>query len=544
MPQPTSTNTKTKTASEPVGQPEPLEKRFEKACSERDTYRRLYMEMLERCRLLELGLLRGRERETGNDQQTSFALIGLMHGESAPSAPPASDTPPPPPERKPRPKPTGRQVLPEKLPRIEIELLPPEVQARGTEAFERIGEDVTETIERRSASLVVVRTIKGKFVEKREGLPQATTVLQAEPPELPIERGLAGPGMLADTIVRRWDDHAPLHRLERIYGREGLSLSRSTMCGWHSQLAELCKPLLTAMWSDAMLSPYLCMDATGVLVQAKEKCRNAHFFVVAAPERHVLFGYSPKHNKAAVDKLLDGYKGYLVADAHAVYDHLYADGEIVEVGCWAHARRYVFKSLSTDPPRARHALKLINQLFLHERAFASLSPDERKRERHRLSLPILDEYESWCDAEAGKVVDESPIAKALQYSRNHRVALRRFLDDGRLPIHNNWSERELRREAVGRSNWLFVGSDEGGEVNATFVSLLASARLHKLDPLAYLRDLLCLLPGWPACDVLQLAPVNWAATSARPEVRRLLESNIYRRASLGGYPEKPAPETK
>jgi len=523
--------------------PEELKSQLEKTAAERDTYRRLYMETLEQCRLLELGLLRGRERETGHAQQTSLALLGLMRGDLAPAAPTSSDEPPVP-EHKPCPKPTGRQVLPEKLPRVEVEILPPEVQARGTDAFERIGEDFTETIERRSASLVVVRIIKGKYVEKREGLPQQTKVLQAEPPELPIERGLAGPGMLADTITRRWEDHLPLHRLERIYGREGLNLSRSTVCGWHMELAKLCEPLLAAMWSDAMLSPYLCMDATGVLVQDLEKCRKAHFFVVAAPERHVLFGYAPKHNNAAVDQLLSGYKGYLVADAHTVYDHLYADGKIVEVGCWAHARRYFFKSLSTDPSRARHALKLINQLFVHERAFASQSPEQRKQERHRLSVPILDEYEAWCDAQVDQVVDESPIAKALRYSCNHRAALRRFLDDGRLPIHNNWSERELRREAVGRNNWIFVGSDEGGEVNATFVSLLASARLHKLDPLAYLRDLLCLLPSWPACDVLQLAPVNWAATSERPEVRRLLEGNIYRRASLGVLPEKSPADAK
>jgi len=428
--------------------PEALQAQLEKTRSERDTYRRLYMEMLERCRLLELGLLKGRERETGNDQQLSLRLIKMMSDAARPCEPELADLPP---KRKP-PKPPGRRLPPEDLPRVKIEIFPPEVQARGTDAFERIGEDVTETIERRSAALVVVRTVKGKFIEKREGLPQETKVLQAEPPELPIERGLAGPGMLADTIVRRWDDHAPLHRLERIYGREGLELSRSTICGWHMALADLCKPLLAAMWSDAMLSPYLCTDATGVLVQQKDKCRNAHFFVVAAPERHVLFGYSPKHDRAAVDKLLGDYKGYLVADAHVVYDHLYAEGGAIEVGCWAHARRNMFKSLSTDPPRARYALKLINQLFLPKRSFASFSPDERRKEQRRLSLPVLTEYEAWCDAEADAVVDESPIAKAIQTSRTHRAAQRRFLDDGRLPIHNNWSERELRREAVGRNN--------------------------------------------------------------------------------------------
>ena len=292
-------------------------------------------------------------------------------------------------------------------------------------------------------------------------------------------------------------------------------------------------PLLEAMWQDAFAAPYLCIDATGVLVQQKEKCRNAHFFVVASPERHVLFGYSPKHNAAAVDALLDGYQGTLVADAHAVYDHLYVDGKILEAGCWAHTRRYAFKSLGSDPLRARRALDLIGKLFALERALGSAAPEEKLRVRQREARPIIDEFEAWCDAEALLVLDQTPISKAIGYARNQRVALRRFLDDGRLPIHNNWSERELRREAVGRKNWLFVGSDEGGEANATFVSLIASCRLHGLDPAEYLRDLLCLLPSWSQKRVIELSPLHWRATVARPEVRDALAANVYRRVALG-----------
>jgi transposase len=235
-----------------------------------------------------------------------------------------------------RAKPTGRKPLPEKLPRVEVELLPPEVQQKGTDAFVRIGEDTTETVERRPASLVVVRVCKPKFVPKGREPAAATQVLQASPPELPIDRALAGPGLLADTIVRRWQDHLPLHRLERIYGREGLDLARSTICGWHEALGGLVKPLVDAMWADARGAPYLCTDATGVLVQARERCRRGHFWVVIAPERHVLFAFTAKHNGAAVDELLEGYEGYLVADAHAVFDHLYKRGTLIEVGCWAH----------------------------------------------------------------------------------------------------------------------------------------------------------------------------------------------------------------
>lgn len=497
---------------------------------ERDTYKRLYLEALTMCRKLELGILgRGRERDLGNPNQIAMALIGMMVGEESPVAPP--------PEvekvcEHERAKPTGRQPLPEHLPRVNVTILPPEVEQKGLDAFEKIGEDVTETVERRPASLVVVRVTKPKFVEKNRDLKFETTVLQAESPELPIMRGLAGPALLADTIVRRWADHLPLHRLERIYGRDGLALSRSTVCDWHLQLTDLVRPLIQAMWKDAFKAPYLCTDATGVLVQAKEKCKTAHFFVVASPERHVLFGYSRKHNAAAVDALLAGYQGTLVADAHAVYDHLYQDGTIREAGCWAHVRRYFFKALDSDPERARHAIDQIGKLFAVERTVAQAPPDLKQINRQRESKPVLDAFEAWCDAESARALDQTPIARATGYARNQRVALRRFLDDGRLPIHNNWSERELRREAVGRKNWLFVGSDEGGHANATFVSLIASCQLHDIEPSGYLRDLFCLLPSWKVADVLELSPLYWKNTTARDDVRKSLESNIFRRASL------------
>ena len=499
--------------------------------TERDEYRRLYLDMLAQCRKLELGLLgRGREKDVGADGQLAMSILGLAGATATPAPAPAATEQVRAHERA---KPTGRKPLPEKLPRVDVTILPPEVQARGTDAFEQIGEDVTETVERRPASFVVVRVRKPKFVAKDRSNGAETVVLQAPPPELPIARGLAGPALLADTIVRRWEDHLPLHRLERVYGRDGLELPRSTVCAWHMTLADLATPLLEAMWLDAFEAPYLCVDATGVLVQALQKCRHAHFFVVAAPDRHVLFGYSPKHDSAAVDALLKGYRGTLVADAHAVYDHLYADGAIVEAGCWAHARRYFFKSIATDPPRARVALEWIRKLFEIERRNSMASAEQRLAARREFSRPIIDAFEAWCDEESSRVLDETPVARGIGYARNQRAALRRFLSDGRLPIHNNWSERELRREAVGRKNWLFVGSDDGGRVNATFVSLIASCRLHSLDPLEYLRDLLCLLPGWNVQRVLELAPSKWRETSLRDDVQRSLSDNVYRRASLG-----------
>lgn len=509
--------------------------------TERDEYRKLYLQTLELCRKLELGIVGSQRERSPADNQLTMSLLGMLLGKGGgetPAAPPPAE-PPTEVAAHTRAKPTGRKPLPEKLPRVQIELLPPEVQLKGIDAFSRIGEDVTETVERRPASLVVVRVVKPKFVLKDRDRNAETQVLQAPPPELPIDRALAGPGLLADTIVRRWQDHLPLHRLERIYGREGLDLARSTMCGWHEALAALVKPLVDAMWADARGAPYLCTDATGVLVQAPKACRHGHFWVVIAPERHVLFAYTAKHDGAAVDSLLDGYQGYLVADAHAVFDHLYKRGTVIEVACWAHARRYWFKALDADPDRAQKALALIGGLFQVERTIATATADKRLQTRRAESKAIVDRFFAFCAEEQGRVLDETPSAKAIGYALNQRVALQRFLDDGQLPIHNNGSERALRREAIGRKNWLFVGSDDAGQVNAAFVSLLASCQLHDIEPWAYLRDLFCLLPSWPIKRVLELAPLNWKQTLQKQDAQQSLDANIFRRATLGLLEDHP-----
>jgi transposase len=507
------------------------------AVAEREHYHALYLAALEKMRKLELGLLGQKaERVPASDAQLSMALLAELLGRAP--------TPEPLPAEKrtvrahERSKPTGRKPLPESLPRVDVEILPPEVIAAGVDAFERIGAEVSETVERRPSSVVVVRTTRPKFVRKDRERDAETSVLIASPPELPIERGLAGPGLLADTIVRRWQDHQPLHRLEEIYAREGLDLARSTMCGWHDALANLARPLVDAMFADTTGAPYVCADATGVLVQAKDKCRNGHFWVLVVPGKHVLYRFSAAHNGAAVDALLGDYQGYLVVDAHSVYDHLFVNGKIVEVACWAHARRYWFKALDSEPERARVALGLIGELFRIERALGDLPPRERLARRGQESWPVVDKFFTWCKAEAPRALDDSPIARAIGYALNQRAALERFLEDGRLPLHNNGSEQALRREVIGRKNWLFVGNDEAAEVNATFVSLLASCRMHSIEPWAYLRDLLCLLPSWPAKRVLELAPVHWRQTREQEDAQQRLAANVFRRAivELGKHP--------
>ena len=532
----------------------------------RDEYRKLYLSALEQIRKLELGILGQKaERISGTDGQLTLAILETLLGSDRDEPAKAPDDEEEQEEKEPKPrKGTPRRTRPPaELPRVQIEIIPPEVQRKGLDAYVRISEEVVESLENRPASQVVVRVVKPKFKEKgsiddqvqpsevgaslgdeeskssEPGEEKPVKIYVAETPELPIKRGSAGPGFLAQSIVRRWQDHLPLHRMESIYAREGVHIARSTMCGWHEELAALTRPVINAMWKDALKQPYLCTDATGVLVQAKEKCRHGHFWVVIAPEHHVLFQYSRKHDSDAVDRMLKGYEGYVVADAHAVYDHLFGENGAIECGCWAHARRYYFKALGSDPERARVGLGMINALFRIERSIANAPRKKREKVRSEKSRPIVERYFEWSRSEVVRVVDETPIARAIRYSLNQEVALRRFLEDGRLPIHNNLSELHLRRQKIGGKNWLFVGSDDAAEVNAVFTSLLASCQLHGIEPYGYLRDIFCLLPSWPSPRVLDLAPAYWKKTFEQDETQRKLDANIYRRVTLGLDPIHP-----
>lgn len=505
---------------------------------ERDEYRKLYLLLREQYEKLKRGLVGQKAERLGrgeNPAQLTLALLGLLLGEAgAPEkAPAVAEINVPAHQR----RPAVRRPLPEHLPHVTIEILPPEVEREGRDAFEQIGMESRDVLERRPASVVIVEIQKPKFIRKTELKDGPTQVLVGETPELPIERGVAGPGMLADTVVKRWQDHLPLHRLESVYAREGVEIARSTICRWHETLAELAAPVIEAMRIDARGQPYLCTDATGVLVQAPERCRSGHFWVLVAPGKHVLFEFSERHDSRAVDQLLAGYAGYLVADAHVVYDHLYQSGKVIEVGCWAHARRYFYAARDSDPERATWALERIRDLFLLERAGARARRSERLQLRQEQSKPIVDAVFRWCEQHRDQVLDGSPMADAIRYALNQRQALERFLEDARLPLSNNISERNLRRQATGRKNWLFVGSEDGARANTTFVSLLASCQMHRIEPWAYLRDLFCLLPSWSSKRVLELAPAYWLHTLADPDVQRRLEANVYRRVLLADSAE-------
>jgi transposase len=493
---------------------------------ERDQYRKLYELLREENERLKRGLVgRRAERPHDDDAQLTLSILEMLLGE----APETTKTHRVPEHTRRTPV---RKPFPDELPRVTIELVPPEVEREGRAAFELIGVERREVLERRPASVVVVEVVKQKFVRKDARGALGTEVLAAETPELPIPRGIAGPGLLADTIVKRWQDHLPLARQEGIYRREGIELARSTLCNWHTELAVLAAPLVDAMHEDALGQPYLCTDATGVLVQYPGRCKYGHFWVLVAPGRHALFEFSLQHDGAAVDALLRGYTGYVVADAHKVYDHLYGEGKATEVGCWSHMRQYVLEALVVDAEPVREAMASIQALFLIERGIDRAPPAERAAVRAQRSKPIVERFFTWCDEHRDSALEGSPLADAIRYATNQKEALERFLEDPRLPMHNNISERHLRRQAVGRKNWLFVGSEDGAKANTTFVSLLASCAMHGIEPWAYLRDLFCLLPGWPIKRVLELAPVNWEATLREPAVQAKLAANIFRSATL------------
>ena len=446
--------------------------------------------------------------------------------------------------RRPR-KPTGRRAArKDVIHKVTIERLPEEVERLGLDAFERIGEDRMTTTERRVAALFEVTVIRPKFRAKtdaaadavkqarteRDALPEVepeSWITQAPPAEPPVSGTRVGPGLLANVAVRRFDDHLPYNRLENVYEREGMRLGRSTLYGWLDALRALLAPLVQAMTRDARTAPYLCTDATGVMVQAPEQCKRGHFWVLVVPGRHVIFVFSEKHDSAAVDKLLGGYEGLLVADAHAVYDHLYGEGGVTEVACWGHARAYWFKVLPSEPEAARELLGNLRLMFLFERQFADKPRKQRERMRKTKVKAIVDRHFELCRKYEQTALDSTPLAAAVRYSLNQEQALRRFLEDGRLPATNNISERQLRRQAVGRKNWLFIGSDDGAEVNTTFSTLIASCHMNDVEPEAYLREVMCLLPDWPKSRVLELAPCNWKQTREQPEAQQLIADSLW-----------------
>jgi hypothetical protein len=369
-----------------------------------------------------------------------------------------------------------------------------------------------------SSTVVAADETTAHTLTAGEGLPNKTVVYAPAPDEV-IPRGLPTVDLLAHVLVGKFADKLPFNRQEGIFAREGMPITRGTMCGWANGSNTLAHHVVDAMEKDSREHAHvIATDATGVLVQANEKCKKGHFWVYVADRDHVIFRYSATHSGDEPKTFFKGFRGTVLSDASNVYDILFGLPESPgEANCWSHARRYFYKAIeSENREEALIGVGFCNELFELERQWKKLPPSKRLEMRRQRAGPVIEMLKRWKDEQlaSSRVGDGSRLRKALNYLTNQWTALGKFLDDGQVPIHNNESERQLRSLVVGRANWLFVGSDDTAEWTCTFVSLVASCQLHELDPEGYLRDLFRVLPVWPKNRMLELAPKFWRATRA------------------------------
>lgn len=357
-------------------------------------------------------------------------------------------------------------------------------------------------------------------------------VTAAKPKEL-YERGMLAPSFVAHIVTKKYRFGMPFHRLAEELASEGISVSDSTMCRYAEHVGASLGCIVDACVKEAKATAFcLSTDATGVAIQPgrivdgkRRACAKGHFFVVLADKDHVFFEYQPKHTSEAVCSMFKGFSGYIQADAHCVYDALFRgdarerkdEKPPDEVGCWSHARRKFWEAaVTTKDEASREALLRIRELFKLEAKWADLAPKQRHTRRQQVSRRVVDDFFAWARGVHERVRGvRGPVATAFGYATRHEAAFRRFLDDGRLRLENNASERALRHIAVGRKAWLFFGSDDHAQAGANLFSLIASCKLHGLDAETYLAEIIRVVPYWPRDRYLELAPKYWASTRAR-----------------------------
>jgi transposase len=440
-----------------------------------------------------------------------------------------NDAPPPPvestdavpdeelPSRK-RKKGHGRRVIPDHLPRTPV-LHDVPTQARvcdcGREKV-RIGEDVTEQLEYEPGKLFVFRHIYPKYACSccKDG------VTSAEPVANPIARCLAGPGLLAYVIVNKFSDHLPLYRQQDGMARHGIFVSRSTLCGWLAQSAQLLRPLVELMAKRVVQSGVINADETPVRVldPTRDSTRKGQFWTYISPGGHgyTIYEYRDSRSRDGPAEFLKDFGGYLQTDAYSAYESVVLEsaGRIIPVGCWSHARRNFFDARLSQPREAHYVLGLIGQLYDIEDTIRLKGADERKAVRQEKSVPVLDRLLEYLREQKDGALPKSKYGQAIAYVLNRPDEMRRYTEDGRLEIDNNTSERTLRLCAIGRKNWMFLGSDQGGETAAILFSILANAKRHQIEPFAYVRALLVALSSGDV-GLESLLPDVWIA--AHPE---------------------------
>jgi transposase len=413
----------------------------------------------------------------------------------------------------------ARRPLPEHLPRETQTYEPKErVCPDCGGRMRRLGEDVSEMLEYVPARFKVIRQVRPKL-----SCTGCERIVQAPAPTRPIERGLAGPGLLAHVLVSKYADHLPLYRQAEIYARENVDLERSTLADWVGGASHLLEPLVEALRRYVFNCSKLHADDTPVPVLAPGtgKTKTGRLWTYVRDDRPagdkaapaVWFAYSPDRKGEHPEQHLRDFRGTLQADAYAGFNQLYERGRIQEAACWAHVRRKFYDlEQAHASPIASEAIERIGQLYGIENEIRGRLPDERREIRNARARPVLDSLHEWLEASLAKLSRKSDTAAAVRYALTLWDALVRYCDDGRLEIDNNAAERALRAVALGRKNYLFAGSDAGGERAALLYSLIGSAKLNGLDPEAYLREVLTRIADHPISGIEELLPWNIAAS--------------------------------
>ena len=346
---------------------------------------------------------------------------------------------------------------------------------------------------------------------------QAKLLTAPKPPQ-PIEKGLPTAGLLSQVVVSKFGDHLPGYRQEDIFSRNGIEIRRSTIYSWLAQVADLCKPLYELMQQQVLSSKVIHTDDTQVKLidHSIGSTKLARFWGYLGDKKYpyAVYDFTVDRSRAGPEKFLANYRGYLQADAYGGYDGIYSNSSgqanqgIIEVACWAHCRRYWHKAREQDAARAHHALAYVSRLYEIERATRDSTAEVRQAKRHEHAVPLLQELGKWLEQET--FLPKSLIGKAATYTRNQWEALNRYVEDGDLAIDNNFAERAMRPVAIGRKNWLFVGSEQAGHRAAILTSLIASCKNNFVEPWAYLKDVLQTLAYAPSGQQLEeLLPDRW-----------------------------------